>query len=774
MILKPNARSHLKFSMKVDRRFLPGARRLLLGLVALLVLVSTGCSPEALFPPTTSPAPTPTRMQIAPNSNTRVPDVKAAARVYLDAWKAEDYRTMYSMLTSVSQAALSEEEFTNHYRGVASEAALQSVDYEILSSLIQPDSAQIGYRVHMQSSLVGAFSRETVMNLSLERGQWRVQWDDVLVLPELAGGNYLRMDLSIPARANIYDRNGHALVAEQSNAVAIGLYPSQLIPEQMPDLLQELSDLLQIPEHTIQARIDDLPAGSDWYLPLGEVSADRLGQRYNVLAEFGGLIMRAYKSRYYFGNGVAPHVVGYVSQIQPEEVEEYKRRGYRPDERVGRSGLERWGEEYLSGKRGGSLYVLNSQGQPVTRLAESNPEPAQSIYTTIDREFQVEAQKALAGFRGAAVVLERDTGRVLAMVSSPGFDPNAFEPTNYNFNTLLSDLFADPGTPLLNRATQGLYPLGSVFKVITMAAALESGVYEPDSTYFCGSTFTDLPGVTLYDWTYEYNLPASGELTLPQGLIRSCNPWFYHIGLTLYEQGLATAVTDMARGFGLGAPTGIQGVSEEAGQVPDPENEIDATNGAIGQGGLLVTPLQVADFIAAVGNGGTLYRPQLVERIASPDGEASYTFEPDARAELPIGEDTLQELHLAMVGVIRNEQPRGTAWHSFTGLDIPVAGKTGTAQNPAGLPHAWFAGYSFAERADAPDIAIAVIVENIGEGSDYAAPIFRRLVELYFTGQASKFYPWETSIGVTATPTPEAEGTAVPQDESSPEPTTEP
>lgn len=752
-------------------KLLPGLRSPLFGLILVVLLLSTGCSPESLFPPATSAPATPTRMQIAPNSNTPVPDVKAAARVYLDAWKAEDYRTMYGMLTSVSQAALSEEEFTNHYRGVAAEAALKSVDYEILSSLTEPDSAQVGYRVHLTSSLVGELSRDTVMNLSLERGQWRVQWDDVLVLPELSGGNYLRMDLAIPARANIYDRNGHALVAEQANAVAIGLYPSQLIPEQREALLKELSDLLQIPELSIQARIDQLPAGSDWYVPLGEVSADRLGERYNVLAEFGGLIMRAYKSRYYFGNGIAPHLVGYVSQIQPEEVDYYKRRGYRPDERVGRSGLERWGEEYLAGKRGGALYVLNSQGQPVTRLAETSPEPAQSIYTTLDREFQVEAQKALAGFRGAAVVLERDTGRVLAMVSSPGFDPNAFEPTNYNFNTMLSDLFSDPGTPLLNRATQGQYPLGSVFKVITMAAALESGVYSSDSTYLCGSTFKELPGVTLYDWTYEYNLPASGELTLPQGLMRSCNPWFYHIGLTLFNEGLTTEVTDMARGFGLGAPTGIQGVDEENGQVPDPENEIDATNGAIGQGGLLVTPLQVADFIAAVGNGGTLYRPQVVEQITSPDGEASYTFEPDARGELPISEEIRQALHQAMVGVIRNEQPRGTAWHSFTGLDIAVAGKTGTAQNPAGLPHAWFAGYTFEERADIPDIAIAVIVENIGEGSDYAAPIFRRLVELYFTGKASKFYPWETSIGVTATPTPEAEGTAIPQAENNLTPT---
>ncbi len=705
-------------------------------------------------PPITNLTPTvqPTSTLGAPGVyKTSVPDVKLTARTYLDAWKAEDYSTMYSLLTAVSKDAISEDEFTKHYRGIAAEAALKSVNYEILSSLTNPDTAQVSYRVTLTSMLVGDIQADTLMNLGLDQGQWRVKWDDTLILPQLAGGNYLAMDLDIPARANIYDKEGHALVA-QADATAIGLYPDNIDPEQADDLFSWLVRLTGLRADTIQAMYENFPAGAGWYLPLAEVSADQVARDYEALSGFSGLVLSSYKSRYYFDGGIAPHVVGYVSAIQPEEVETYKRLGYRQDERVGRDGLEKWGEQYLAGQRGGTLYVFNPQGQPVTRLAELAAQPSQAIYTTLERDFQQGVQESLGNFRGAAVVLERDTGRVLAMASSPSFDPNAFEPVNYNSFTLLNDM-ANQDQPLFNRATMGQYPLGSVFKIITMAAGLESGAFTVDSTYNCGYTFDELQGVTLYDWTYEYNFPPSGLLTLPQGLIRSCNPFFYHIGLSLYDQGLKTAVSDMARGFGLGAPTGIEGVNEMAGQVPDPESELDATNGAIGQGALLVTPLQVADFIAALGNGGTLYRPQVVERISPPDGEATLVFKPEKRGELPISQDTMQIIKDAMIGVVASAQPRGTAYHVFSGLNINVAGKTGTAQSGSGLPHAWFAGYTFEGRQDLPDIAVAVVVENVGEGSDYAAPIFRRIVELYFRGNPGRLYPWELAYNVTRTPT---------------------
>lgn len=730
------------------------------GLAFLLFLtLATGCGEsgatvEITSQPTTSPT-----LPLPEVKFTQVPDPQVTALAYLHAWESENYPSMYTLLTSISQDALTEEQFTTFYRDTAAEAALKNVEAHILSSLTKIRTAQVSYRVIMHSVLVGDIERDAMMNLSFENNQWRVQWDAALILPELSGGNSLRMDYLIPSRGNIYDRNGHAIVA-QADATALGLIPDQINPDQENNLLDELWSLIGIRPDAIREMYANFPEGAGWYLPLGEVSANAVQQHENELSEFSGLVMRPFRSRYYFEGGIAPHVVGYVSAIPPEQLEAYKRLGYRQDERVGQAGLEKWGESYLSGKRGGVLYVVNPDGTVITQLAETTPEPAQSIYTTLDKDLQLQSQQALAGFKGAIVALERDTGRVLAMASSPGFDPNLFEPSNLNSDYLLQDLFDPNSLPLLNRATQGQYPLGSIFKIITMAAALESHLYTADTVYECGHTFTEIPGVTLYDWTYGMGVGASGPLTLPEGLMRSCNPYFYHIGLDLYNQGLTSAVSDMARNFGLGNPTGIQQVAEEDGQVPEPASEIDATNLATGQGDLLVTPLQVADFIAAVGNGGRLYRPQVVERIAPPDGDPIFAFKPEVRGTLPISKETIKIIQEALVSVVEN--PRGTAYHTFLNFPIPIAGKTGTAQNPPRDPHAWFAGYTLAEKPDQPDIAVVVIVENIGEGSQYAAPIFKRVLESYFFGQPRTPYPWESQIGVTRTPTPEVSETPSP------------
>lgn len=726
----------------------------------MLILVSlVGCSQAANEIPTPILSPTPSSGQVTVNT-TSVPDAKSAARAYLDAWSADDYSTMYSMLTSISRDAISAEDFEKFYRTVASEAALSKVDNEVLSALVlNPTSAQVSYRTVLHSELVGDLTREIVMNLSLENGQWRVQWDRALVMPELANGNYLSMERSVPSRANIYDRDGHALVA-QTDATAVGLRPALTDPEQREDLFTVIQRLTGMSPEEIEALYANVPEGSDWYVPLGELPASEVEQTVGDLSGLSGLMLTPYKARYYFDGGIAPHLVGYVSQIQQGQEEEYLRKGYRIDERVGQAGLEKWGEDYLSGERGGALRVISPQGEVVTKLAETSPQPSQSIYTTLNKDFQLAAQQALEGFRGAIVVLERDTGRVLAMVSSPGFDPNAFEPLNFNYYTLLNEIYGSQDNPLLNRATQGIYPLGSVFKIITMAAALESERYTRDSTYQCGYFFEELQGVRLNDWTYEHyqqdgqTIP-SGLLTLPEGLIRSCNPWFWHIGLDLYNQDLTKAISDMARGFGLGSPTGIEGIEELDGNIPDPTSQVDATNLAIGQGETLVTPIQVAAFTAAIGNGGRLYKPQLIERIVSPEGQETNLFKPEKNGELSLSPENLALIQEAMRGVIVSTTPYGTAWHRFTGLDIPVHGKTGTAQSGSGEPHAWFAGYTDGGRENQPDIAAAVIVENIGEGSDYAAPIFRRLVELYFYEQPAKLYPWESSFYVAKTPEPE-------------------
>jgi penicillin-binding protein 2 len=737
-------------------------------LYLILMLLAAGCSstPTITITQTTEPTRTlpPPRVY-----TTQIPDAKAVARAYLDGWKASDYASMYTLLTKESQNSLSQADFIQHYQDVAAEAALNGVDYEISSDESGTSSANVKYKVTLHSSLVGDVQGETQMNLIMEQGQWRVKWDDTLVLADLSGGNYLKMDRAgyTPERANIYDRNGNTLVA-QEDSTAIGLHPDLVDPDQADKLYSALSRVTGIPVENLTRVADNALPGD--YIPLGEVPTSYLDRRGSVLYNMGGVDLVPYNSRFYYSDGIAPHLIGYVGQIQAGEVLAYRLKGYLKDEMVGQSGLEAWGEQYLEGKRGGALYVNNADHQPIRKLAESPAEPSQAITTTLDMDLQLAVQRSLEGFSGAAVVLERDTGRVLAMASSPEFDPNAFAPGNFNSYAELSQINS-PTQPLYDRATQGQYPLGSVFKIVTMAAALQSGLYTPETTYDCGYVFNELPGFPRYDWTWEYfqedgKTQPSGLLDLKGGLIRSCDPFFWHMGLDLFNRGLTKAVSDMARGFGLGSPTGIEGEEEMSGTVPDPATQVDAINLAIGQGDLQVTPLQVADFVAAVGNGGTLYRPQVIEKIAPPNGEASFTFKPVVRAMLPVSPENLKVIQDAMMGVVSSAKPRGTAYYVFNGLNIPVAGKTGTAQTGAGYkPHAWFVAYTNAQLPNKPDIAIAVVLENAGEGADFAAPVTRRIIEVYFRGQPGRLFPWEQTYYVEKTPEPEVTETPTPTPE---------
>ncbi len=686
---------------------------------------------------------------------THVPDPQVVAEAYLHAWQQEDYESMYRLLTAVSRDAVTEDDFKAYYEDVAENAALQKVDYTIRSSLVKPHSAQVAYTVTLHSAVVGEITRDTVMNLSLENGAWRVQWDEALILPELHGGKRLAMDLQVPARGEIFDRS-EQVIATQTDAMAIGLMAGQVDPDQADGLFNLLWRVTGVRPNYLRDAYENPPPGG--YVPVGEVSADVADHYYSQLVGYAGIVLRRYSGRWYYGAGVSPHGIGYISALQPEEVGEYRRRGYRVDQKIGRMGIEHWGEPYLAGKNGGTLYVVDAEGNIVQALGAATTKPADTIYTTIDRDLQLQAQEAMKGFVGAIVVLERDTGRVLALVSSPGFDPNAFETANFNSSALLQQL-NDPGNPLLDRATRGLYPPGSVFKIVTMAAALESGRFREDTIYNCGHEFTEIPGLTLYDWTYDHGFPPSGKLNLPEGLMRSCNPYFWHIGLDLYLNYKPNYLAETARAFGLGSPTGIE-IGDEAGQILDPTSEREAVQQAIGQGTTLVTPLQVADYVAAVGNGGTLYKPQMVEKIVDADGNVVHQFEPEERGKLPVSAETLTVIRKGMGLVVSS--PRGTAYWRFINFGIPIYGKTGTASTAVGTPHAWFVAYTDAQNEGKPDIAVAVVVEYGGEGSEVAAPILRRVVEVYFYGKPRSVYPWEAQIGVTRTPTPETTETPTP------------
>jgi penicillin-binding protein 2 len=738
-------------------------RRIYFVLITFILVAcsSNGGGVAGIFA-TPTPLPTP-KIDVTP-----APDVNTAFNSFFDALKQNDYESMYALLSTESQSAVSLEDFSKRWNNALNEMSAANFEVNILSSQISPRNAEVGYNITYQTVLAGDITRDIVMRLVNENNAWKVQWDDSLILPELAGGNQLAMEYSVPARGDIYDRDGLPIVT-QSKALAFGIDTGAIDPDLRGTLTTELGLLCGFDPLNIQNQID--ASGPGWYLPMCE--ATRAEAQRLISINPGGLVVQEYESRYYAQSGLAPQAVGYTLSISPEQYDEYRRRGYNGSERIGQTGIEQWAEDYLAGKHGGILRVVAPNGQIISTLGQSRPEPADSVYLTIDNNMQYYAQSAIEFFRGAIVVMEVDTGRIIAMASSPDFDPNYFDANNPN-NQGLANMLNSGGT--LNRATQGQYPLGSVFKIITFSAALESGAWLKDTTYDCQYFFTEVEGFTGNDWTYDYCQEAiargegcntsrtrpGGVLTLQEGLMRSCNPYFWHIGNDLYSNlNRPNDVANMARAFGLGSPTGIQQLPEEAGQILNPQSQIDAVNQAIGQGDVQVTPLQVARFMAAIANGGTLYRPQIVEKIQPVDGDPLLVFKPEANGTLPLRAENLDVLREALFMVTGT---RGTAYNNIRGLQFSVAGKTGTAESGSGLPHAWFAGYTNnATNTGLPDIAIAVIVENIGQGSDYGVPLFRALVETYYYGSPQRpFYDWG-QIGLPPyTPTPPGGGIFAP------------
>jgi len=709
----------------------------------LIVTFLSACSSGPIVGPLgifASPTPLPSaQVMITP-----APDATAAVTKYLQALQQDDYETMYGMLAKASRDAVTLEDFSKRWTNVLNEMSASKIEFSVNSSKISPNDAEVGYSITYKTALVGDIQRNIVVHMNNEEGGWKIIWEDAQILPELAGGNLLAMEYSVPARGDIYDHAGLPIVS-QSDALAFGIQIDQIDPKTSLTLKKELSKLCGFDPDYIQNLID--ASGPGQYLPMCEATRTEAERLLSINP--GGLVYTKYSSRYYFQTGLAPQSVGYTQPITPEQLNSYRRLGYNGSERVGQTGVEKWAEDYLAGRHGGILRVVSPAGNILATLGQSSPVPASSVYLTIDENMQYWAQQAIEYFRGAIVIEEVNTGRIIAMASAPDFDPNTFEPNNPNAGA--TNLM--PEGAEINRASQGQYPLGSVFKLVTMSAAMESGLYLKDTPYDCQYDFTELPDRILHDWTWEHcqlriaegkacntsDSTPSGLLTLQEGLMRSCNPYFWHIGNDLYSNWQrGSDIAKMARGFGLGSPTGIDQVPEASGQILDPTNALEAVNQAIGQGDVQVTPLQVATFVAAIANGGTLYRPQIIDKIQPVEGDPTLMFKPEARGTLPLSKEHLDILREAMLMVTQN--PLGTAHFNLRGIQFIVAGKTGTAESGNGKSHAWFTGYTLnASNTSKPDIAIAVMIENGGEGSVIAVPIFRAMVETYYHGSPDRY-----------------------------------
>lgn len=703
-------------------------------LVALLIGIVTGCaSPSAAPPASSSPSGLPQQPLEATPLPLATPtlDVVTPERVgrsFLEAWAQGDYGLMYGLLTPDLRNELTAEAFAQTYSSALDATTTITVTVLPQTLNIDNDRAWIDFREVWVTGVFGELQANNRLNMVRIGDQWWVAWDRGTIWPDLANGTRFVVEYQIPARANIYDYKGAGL-AVPGTIVTVGVIPGQIQDEVL--VLDTLSKVLDMTYADIQARYAGQPA--DWFIAIGDITGDE-SLAYDQALTLPGIERRERTARLYPLDGVGAHAVGWVSQIPAETYTAYRQRGYRGDEYVGISGLEAWGESILAGRNGVKLYLVSAEGTYLGGLAERAPERGRAIHATLDRDLQAQAEQALGDMRGAVVALDVHTGAIRALASGPGFDNNIFVRPSDDWRR--QAVIYDANQPLLNRAVFGQYPAGSAFKIVTISAALGPGGMTADTTFNCTGVW-DALGIASRKACWLTT--GHNDITLQDGLTGSCNVVFYNVGVQL--DGIdPTILPTYARAFGLGEKTGLEALPESSGLVPDPEWKLatyqenwtvgDTVNMSIGQGYLLVTPLQLARMIAAVANGGTLYQPYLVDRVVGSGDILDKVTAPLVVGHLPVSEAHLTIIKDALLGVTTNPTI-GTATHRFSGLDILVAGKTGTAEpGPAGaMSHSWFIGYF---PADNPQFAMAVLAENAGEGSTVAAPLFRQIVEGYY------------------------------------------
>lgn len=544
---------------------------------------------------------------------------------------------------------------------------------------------------------------------------------------DIAEENRLRLVFVPAPRGVIYDRAGRTLV---NNRVT---YTVSLIPYEIKDIYQvaqRLAPLLDIDQETFMAKVKR--RSNNPYEPIRlkrDVDFATICQLEEQNENFPGVIYQIEQIRNYPTDSLGSHFTGYVSEVSEAEIEKSKKR-LRRGAMIGKQGLENSYNDLVRGIDGAIFLEVTAQGKVLGPLSDRPPQATvtgSDLYLTIDQELQTAAEQALTGFCcGAVVAVDPRNGEVLTFVSKPGYNANAFA---VGLSSEMWEALVNDSTyPLLNRSIQALYPPGSTTKILTAAAALELRLITKDKRFAPCSGALWFGNRLFRCWKPE----GHGSLDLMGAIVQSCDVYFYQLGLVL---GLERW-SQTARECGFGAKTGIDVPDEWSGLVPStsyyakrygrnrwPKGVM--LNLSIGQGEFLVTPLQLACFFAALGNQGLMYKPHLLKKSVSPDGKISESGSILLR-RLPFSEPVLSILKEGLIGVVNNSF--GTALTARL-PDVVVAGKTGTAQNPHGREHAWFA--CFAPAKD-PEIAIAVLVENAGHGGSVAAPIARKILETYF------------------------------------------
>lgn len=535
----------------------------------------------------------------------------------------------------------------------------------------------------------------------------------------LSTQNRIRLVTIESPRGRVFDRNGVLLV---DNRISFDL---AIIPQELKEkekVFKDLSKRLGIKEEKLKDSLEN-----NFITPFQSVRiASDIGKENAIMLEEGrldlpGVIIETSPQRHYLYGNMGSHIFGYLGQIDSREFSKLREYGYRMDDLIGKAGIEKSYNNYLKGIHGGMQIEVDNRGYQVGILGIKEPTKGKDIYLTVDIRLQKFIEGLFEGARGAISVMDPRNGEILGLVSSPSFDPNLF--VTKNNPSSINEIFQRDDYPMLDRLINCQYPPGSVFKVVTISAALEKERITPKTTLSCSGSYS------LGDKAFRcWRSKGHGTQTAREAIKNSCNVFFYQLGRMVGADDIA----NYAVKFGFGRPSSIDLADEASGLVPNrmwkalnkrkPWYEGETLNYAIGQGYLLVTPMQILRMIAAVANDGYLVRPYLVKKIED------VNISEEEKDSINISKDTLTIVKEGLIKVVND--PDGTGRYAKV-EGLLIAGKTGTAQTSTDKTHAWFAGFA---PADEPKAALVVFLEYGGKGglgaSKAAGEIFAELKNL--------------------------------------------
>ena len=544
---------------------------------------------------------------------------------------------------------------------------------------------------------------------------------------EMAEDNRLRIFPINAPRGNFYDRNGVLMVTSKPG------YNISILPyaNSVTDVeISALSALTGTSVAIIQKRIKEKRDTFELAVVKINAAPEIIAKIRENPAQFPGVVIDVQPTRNYLFNNLAAHMFGYVSEISDEELERKKKAGYVSGDIVGQDGIEEYYDKDIRGLNGGKQVEVDVGGRQVATLNEKRCAPGNNLILTIDYRIQMAAELALdkklaqMGTKAAAVcVINPRNGEVLALASRPTYDPNSFAS---GISEKMWRFYNDnPFRTMENKAIAGEYPPGSTFKLVTGTAALELKKVGPDEKIFDSGRHWLIPKTNAQG-------EALGWISFQEALSKSDNVYFFEMGNRLGIDNLET----YGKKFGVGMKTGIDLPGESEGLMANKAYKekvyhedwylSETFDAAIGQGFDLVTPLQDCELMAQIASGGVRYKPFIVRRIVDQNGATVREYQPQVKADNKISPASLNLIRAALRDVCKTG---GTAGYTFADFPIPVAGKTGTAENPNGRDHSWFIAYA---PYDNPQLCISVLVEQGGFGAEVAAPIAREVIAAAF------------------------------------------